>query len=43
MEKPSGNTLEEIIANLKGRDKDIYLQKLEKKIKYDEKVQNMNK
>lgn len=40
MEKPSGNTLEECIANLKGKDKDIYLFKLEKKVKYEEKLQN---
>lgn len=40
MEKPTGNTLEECIANLKGKDKDIYLFKLDKKVKYEEKLQN---
>jgi len=37
MEKAKGNTLEECISNLKGKDKDIYLQKLDKKLKYEEK------
>ena len=39
MERPAGLTLEESISNLKGKDKHIYEQKLEKKTKYDEKKQ----
>ena len=38
MQKPKCNTLEECISNLKGKDKEIYLQKLDKKIKYEEKI-----
>ena len=43
MEKPAGNTLEEIISKLKGKDKEMYLSKLEKKIKYEENLENLKK
>jgi len=39
MERPAGLTLEESISNLKGKDKYIYEQKLQKKTKYEEKNQ----
>lgn len=41
MQKAAGNTLEQSISNLKGKDKEMYMQKLEKKMKYEEKIQNI--